>query len=721
MAINVSFNGATIYKPGSYSKTIIDLGGNIPLGPAGLIAIFGESDAGTPGVSEIDISQNYFSADQLSIARDKYKSGPIMDALNFLFAPASDGAIPNGAQTVWVYKTNASIRAAKALTNSYGTVQALEWGVGGNRITYKAVSSNDGQAETSGTPPSLGTSLSSEIVSFRVNGATSAIDFTFSVTDSDHDTIEKVVIEMNNDAGFSAALIASSVGSVLTIKTILDSDLYQKGKGESFEIVANSALLGMTNTLKISSEEPIVALTLDQKRDLLIENDILGGNVILTIGRDTTGGNASASVTVNSTSIVLTDDLATLTIDKAAYITLKQVIEYINLQSGWTAAIPNSIYNSLSSYSLDQVVLDAFTGVTGNMPARIKKDAYEVSEFFANSQLASIESQATKGLPEALIETFLTGGAKGATLTSEIVNALSKFEKFHCNSIVPLFSRDATADISDNLTDSNSTYTIDGIHQAVKTHISLMKSTKKKSERQGYLSIKDTFSNCKSVAGDLADGRLQLAIQDIRQIDSLGTIKWFQPWALACLLAGSRGGATVGTPLTNKYLNCSGIRQTAQPMNTPESNIVIDFDPDLSYDDAIISGITFLENPRTGGFKVVIDNTTYGRDNNWVWNRGSVIYAGDIVAYNFRNSLESRYVGIKNTVKVAEVKSTAESVLSTFLGQGITVSTNDAPNGFKNLSVRIEGNTIYISVTIKLVEGIDFILSEITVQRATNV
>jgi hypothetical protein len=52
MAINVSFNGATIFKPGAYSKTSIDLGGGFPLSPTGIVAIFGEADAGAPGANE---------------------------------------------------------------------------------------------------------------------------------------------------------------------------------------------------------------------------------------------------------------------------------------------------------------------------------------------------------------------------------------------------------------------------------------------------------------------------------------------------------------------------------------------------------------------------------------------------------------------------------------------------------------------------------------------
>jgi hypothetical protein len=350
----------------------------------------------------------------------------------------------------------------------------------------------------------------------------------------------------------------------------------------------------------------------------------------------------------------------------------------------------------------------------------LKKDSFEVKDFFAQSNIAGLVDPADKGLPAAIIETLLTGGSKGATKTTDIVAALSKFEKFHVNSIVPLFSRDATDDIADNLTDAASTYTIDGIHQAVKTHISIMKTTKKRSERQGYLSVKSSYAAAKEKVGNMADARLQMMIQDIRQSNAQGVIKWFQPWALACLMAGARGGAPIGLPLTFKFLNCSGIRHSSQPMNTAEADIVVDFDPDTQYDDAIQSGVTFLEAPRTGGFRVIVDNTTYGIDDNWVYNRANVLHAGDIVAYNFRNIMESRYIGVKNNVLAAEVRSTAESVLATYLSQGITVGTDDAPQGFKDLSVRIEGSTIFISVTVKLVEGIDFVLVDIVLQRASQ-
>src|SRR5690606_15267813 len=107
------------------------------LGAAGLVAIFGEADAGTPGASEVDISKNFYTAEQINDVRAKYRSGPIVDAMNFLFSPASDAAIPSGAQIVWIYKTNASTQASLSLDTSYGTLKSREWGIGGNRLTVK--------------------------------------------------------------------------------------------------------------------------------------------------------------------------------------------------------------------------------------------------------------------------------------------------------------------------------------------------------------------------------------------------------------------------------------------------------------------------------------------------------------------------------------------------------------------------------------------------------
>lgn len=730
MAINVSFNGATIYKPGAYSKINIDLGGGFPLSPTGIVAIFGEADAGTPGASEVNIADNVFSPEQIPQIKAKYRSGPIVDAANFLFAPGSDGAIPGGAQAVYIYKTNASVRATLALANNWGTLRAREWGSGGNKVTYKNVLVPATAATTTSSAAfdlTGGGADGLELV-LRVNGGA---DNTFTVPASTT-TVSALNAALANGGNWSGGVpsgvtltaTGTDGAALLTVARATSGAPNQEGYGRNFHIVSGSLLayVNLTAGLYTSSTENMAAITLSNKRDLVDESATVGGNIVLKIGRN---GGINPQVTVNATQILLINNAANeYTLNKADFATVTELVSYINSSTGgnWSASVGSTLFGQLAPSVLDRVTGLGANGTASIQPAQIKKDALEVRDFFSLAASAELVAGAgsNTGLPDALAETYLAGGARGATTTADISSALSKFEKFRVNSVVPLFSRDAADDIADNLTDSGSNYTIDGIHQAVKTHLSLMATTKKKSERQGYLSFKGSYSTSKQKAQDLAAARIQLVIQDVRQADSDGVIKWFQPWAGAVMLAGARGGSPIGLPMTGKYFNMSGIRQTGQAMSTAEQDIVIDFDPDTQYDDAIQNGITFWEAPQTGGFRLVVDNTTYGRDGNWVWNRASVLYAADVLAYDFRNQLENIYIGVKNTVSAAEVKSTCESILATYLAQGITVSTADAKNGFKQLVVQINGNTINVSVVVKLVEGIDFVLADITLQRAQS-
>lgn len=738
MAINVSFNGATIFKPGAYSKTTIDLGGGFPLSPTGIVAIFGEADAGAPGSAETNIANNVFGPDQLTQIRDKYGRGPIVDAANFLFAPGADGAIPGGAQALYIYKTNASVRALlspiEAGTTDYGRLRARQWGTSGNQITFKNTITAETPATVTGsviTFPYTVTLATNDQIKYRLNGGAEA---TATIAAAAYANIGALVTAINTALGASTLVAApGTAADTLKLSQAAGSNIQRNGSGRSFELTASNGLagLGLVVGLSLAASEPMATLVVRNPVSTLEESATVGGEIVMSLGRDNTGGATAADVSISASSITLAQTGATpasIVLTKADFPSVQSLVDYINTLPGWTASASSILLGQLSLSVLDQVSNVGAFHVSAGQPARIKRDAALVAEFFNLSsqvELIPLISQTAvkkvglpdeQGVPNAL---YLSGGAKGATASSDIVTALSKFEKFRVNSVVPLMSRDAADDIADQLTDAASSYTIDGIHQAVKTHLSLMATTKKKSERQGYLSFKGSYADAKTKIATMAAARIQMVIQDIRQTDSEGNIKWFQPWAGAALLAGARGGSPIGNPMTFKYFNMSGIRQTAQPMSTAEQDIVVDFDPDVQYDDAIANALTFWEAPQTGGFRLVVDNTTYNKDGNWVWNRGNVLYAADVLAYDFRNQLENIYVGLKNTVSAAEIKSTCEAILGSYLAQGITVSTSDAKNGFKQLVVQLNGNTVNVSVVVKLVEGIDFVLADITLQRAT--
>jgi hypothetical protein len=721
MAINVSFNGATIYKPGAYSKTNIDLSGGFALGPTGLIAIFGESTKGTPGSQEPDISKNVFRANQVSDVIAKYGSGPIVDAMNFLFAPASDGAIAGGAQAVYVYKTNASVRSQLILASSYGTVKAKEFGIGGNTVTVSSVATAEVAPSIVSSAPFDGSAMGAGSFSVRQNGG-GILWLSVAATYANIAALQADALAWGVSCpGVTFTVTGASISAAtLTISMDVDVLANQKGFGKSMELAgAALVLMNVANGFVVSSVEAASTITIKQTRDLLQEQGTEGGNVVLSAGYD--GAAVAASVVVSATQVVLHMDAVSVAFDKSAYSTLIQLVNAMNLQPNWKVSLSSSLYNSLSPSVLDEVTVGARSSVAVTAkPARIKKDAAEVAALIASSSIIDISSQAVVGLPDALSEVALSGGLLGETSTASITSALSVFEQIRVNAVIPLFSRNSSADILDSLTDGASSYTIAGIHQSIKTHCQLMSTTKNRSERQGYLSLKDTYSNSLSEAALLADSRQQLCIQDTKNNDAQGTLKWFQPWAMSCLVAGARAGSPVGTPLTFKYMNVSGIRHTSQAMSTPEASIVLDFNPNAQYDQAIAGGITFMENPQSGGIRIVLDNTTYQKDGNWVLNRGNVLYAADVLAYDFRNQLENIFIGQKNNIQGSEIKSVAASILATFLAQGITVSTPAAKNGYKNLDVTISGNVVTISVVVVLVEGIDFILSNITLTRVQS-
>lgn len=738
MAINVSFNGATIFKPGAYSKLEIDLGGGFPLSPAGIVAIIGEADRGRPASAEAEIKNNVFSPEQIPEIRAKYGTGAIVDAAAFAFSPATDGAIPSGAQALYIIKTNQSVQASLDLANTYGTVRSREYGVGGNRATYKnvAIAESPASEASSASFDEVAVLAAGNAFDLSTNGG-APNTFTFPGGIASNADLASQLADGGNwsgglPAGITIAVTGSDGASIVTISQDALATANQLGWGRSFELAESSATplasMNLDADLHVPAVEPSATITLRQTRDLLEEEDTVGGSIIVSIGNDDAGG-TSATITVNANDVVLTAiggaNAGVTTLPKSSFDTLTEIVEAINLVPGWSAQTESALFNQLPSDVMDEVAAIGALSAAGERPTRLKKDAQDVKDLFEDSGVAELvgtspSSVSDTGLPDALTETSLTGGEKGASTAADFTLGLEQLTKVRVNTIVPLFSRDAVDDISDGVTDPNSSYTIDGIHQAVKTHLSLTASTKRRSERQSVLAVKESFDDAKTTAAEIADFRSQLVIQDVRQNDSQGNIKFFQPHMLAVLLAGARAGAPVGTPMTNKFLNASGIRHTAQALSTAEEDIVQDFDPDTQFDEAIQAAITFLEAPQTGGFRVVVDNTTYNKDANFVRNRANVQYAADILAFDLRSQMEAIFVGVKNTLQAVEVKAVIESIMATFLAQGITVSTDDAPNGFKELTVQIVGNEIRFALVAKLVEGIDFVLAEITVQRATS-
>lgn len=591
MAINQTFAGANLLKPGAYSQTTVNLAGGFPLAATGIVAIIGEALGGAPGSS--DGVQTFTSEDIASLI-DKYKSGPIVDAARLLIAPGRDARVPNGASLIRVYKTNAATAASLILQNA--------------------------------APANL-----------------------FTITSRNFGDDENL-ISVDVDAG-----VINANARIITVQ-----------KGTQTEVL---------------SENEYAAL-------LSIQYTGAGSAAALSI-----------SATTLSTSITgaPTDNLSIPLAGK----TIKQLVDLIEAHAAYTCSTTYKLATSKSAADLDPITtpLDILTAKTLRGQQKELLDIINAESSLVSASRASGVEGIIAALPA---KQFLSGGARGASTNSSFQAGFDALLATRCNTVVPLISQDASALISSGDTDPASTFTVDAVNLQALTHCILASNTKNRSERNCYVSKKASFANAQAASLDLNHERASMLFQDVEVLGADGNLAFKDPWAAACIVAGIQAGTPVGTPATFKLINANGIDHQ-------------DYNPKTQVDLAIANGLLPLEEVDSGGIRVVVQNATYSKDANFVFNRPSVLAAADNVAYNLRANLEAIFVGEKARTGSAEaIKNAVIAVMSTFLQNEIIVGDDtNGGLGWKDLTVTINGNVAVVEITITPVQGIDFVLNKI--------
>jgi hypothetical protein len=595
MAISRNFNGATLRKPGAYSRSRVNLSGGFPLAPTGVVAIIGEAQGGEPGSSAG--VQTYTSEDVAALI-DSYKSGPIVDAARILIAPARDNRVANGASQIRVYKTNASTKASRILQNGAAqnlmTLQSSNWGDDENLIQ---VTVQDGS------------SANNKLI-----------------------TVKKGAVTEN-----------------------LSENLYAAVLSIQYSGAANECDLEIKT---VAGQKRLVATTAD------------------------------ANIPADDLSIVLAGK------------TIRSLVDIINNHASYSCSTSLSNAAGIGADSLDWVItpLDITSAKTLRRAQQELLDIINSESELVQATLAAD----TEALP-ANSSGFLAGGSLGASTNSNFQAGMDALLAVRCNILVPLLSRDASALIPLGETDPASTFTVAAVNAQAVQHCIIASNTKNRSERNCYVSIKDSFEASMQAARDMAHERASMLFQDVEVTNSQGDQAFLDPWAASAIVAGIQAGTDVGTPATFKGINASGIRHSS-------------YNPKTQVDLAIDAGLLPLEQRDTGGFRVVVHNTTYGLDANFVFNRVSVLEAADFVAYNLRQQLEAIFVGDKvRTGSAVAIKNSIISIMTSFRDEEIIVGddTNEGL-GWKDLVVNIQGNTALIDITITPVQGIDFILNRIT-------
>lgn len=384
--------------------------------------------------------------------------------------------------------------------------------------------------------------------------------------------------------------------------------------------------------------------------------------------------------------------------------TIADLVTLIDASPVYTASSSLLKPAQVKASDLDWVM----TPVSILSPVILRKAQKELEDIInANSTLVSAKVQSeVEGLPVNLSASLLSGGARGASLNSSFQAGFDALLAERCNIVVPLVARDAADLIPLGETDPASTFTVDAVNLQALTHCITASNTKNRSERNCYVSKKSTFAAARLAAQTLNHERASMLFQDVEVLGSDGNLKFVDPWGAACLVAGIQAGTPVGTPATFKFINANGIKHQ-------------DYNAKTQVDLAIDAGLIPLEQVDSGGFRVVVHNTTYGVDPNFVFNRVSVLEAADYVAYNLRQQLEAIFVGNKAATGTAQaIRNTVIAIMDSFLRADIIVGDDtNGGTGFKDLLVTLSGNTAFIDITITPVQGVDFILNRITLDN----
>jgi hypothetical protein len=690
--------------PGAYPKITVK-SNPAALGSSGNVVIFGEAEGGD-NYNNVSLKDNFFTPDQLADVQDIYISGPIVDAFRAFSAPSADTEINGSANRIYIAKTNASVKASAIVDTDYGTLKDLNFGKPGNQYKYKLTSIFAEVAPTvsGSTISTFGAALNGANFSIRLNGLVSTA-ITLSNTPGDHADLATLIVELNSLLPVGIVASAGAAANSLKFTMSVDAAAYRKGWGKSFELIDSTpgdlAALGLVAALTVSSQEPGVELNIARVDIGLNEVFDINAEIAFSIGYQGT----TATITIDQVAKTLVTTVtggsgASLNIDLNQYKTISDLVDFISVQTGYSASVP-AASQQLSPLFLDSVAAIGICSTASSLkPGRIKKAAYNFNKFASTSRALMFVPTATAGVPNPTSGfIFLSGGAKGATLAVDIVNVLNKLASITVNMIIPLFSRDASADIADGLTESSSTYTISAINAATKSHCIQYSTPKLKKHRIAFLSFwTDSFSDAKEMAQGLAHYRTSLTFQKVTQVDSAGNQVSFFPWYLSCVAAGMQAGGFYKA-IVNKLANVISF-QDPQGFDSGDPG---------DAEEALEAGLLFLM-PDTAGNRWVSDQTTYSFDTNFVYNSIQAVYDSDIIALDLADAFQRTFVGQSLAdVDASVAKEFLVKKMDGYKKLKLLAASDDAPLGFKNEKVIIAAPEMDVSVEMKLASAIYFV------------
>ena len=693
MSIKIVYNGAEIIEPGAYSKFEIIEKGGAPLGSTGTVAIIGESEGGEPGVVDV-ITRSQFDS-----AVKRYKSGPIADAIGILKSPSKDGRITSGASKIVIYKVNSSTKAEIDL--AVAKITSKNYGVDENNISVLLVSGaiEDEQASITGTIDADFSITAGDTLILRIDG----VNYTYTAPATvAAQTAADAAIALNNAPDWAPSLPILAEAEADRVKiSVLDSVASLDASYISVDVASTlDTIYGIAGTARGKKGSRIITakkgFTSESSKDLggvaAISVQYTGAGAECLMSVKKVGGKLSfvtdTGVPADDLSIELEDS------DGLPTLSFADLVALLEANAVYTASVLDSAIAPKNAVELDFYTDLKIKDVAGEL----HRDMYLLdNDINTRSELISMDRKEVAGAIEIIDpQQFLTGGTYGSSATSDYLAGFNAIGGVRVNIAVPLLSEDK-AGIS-----------IDSVNAIANNYAAEGWTTFGKSERNVYLSKLGDKETVKEAAKSLQSQYASMLAQDIQVLSANGELKWMDPWAHACVYAGMQAGGDVGEPTTFKIVNINDLRVRDNS-----------WDPRIDSFEMIEAGVSVTRELDAGGFQIVVANTTYGVDSNFMYNRTNVMEAGGFILYDLRFNLEMTFTGTKaRTGGATEVKNFVKDRMEVYLDADITVGNdNNDFLGYRDLEVIEDGNKTVVKVIITVVEGRDFILPDIVFER----
>ena len=143
MAKFITFNGVTLVHPGGLTKVDADGMAQVGGGVSGVVGVIGEADYGQPydpaTASADGVEPKVYQFTDPQSMSDTFKSGPLADAVDFLFNPSNDTRIPGGVQRVIALKSNIDTQSSQTAGDISGgnaacTFESVGYGTTSNQL-----------------------------------------------------------------------------------------------------------------------------------------------------------------------------------------------------------------------------------------------------------------------------------------------------------------------------------------------------------------------------------------------------------------------------------------------------------------------------------------------------------------------------------------------------------------------------------------------------------